>query len=539
VTVLVTTHYMEEAARADRIGFMRAGRMLREGTPGEIKVSLGSADLDVAFFRLCARDEESRASNKTPVSFAESDESVERISSSSTTDGDEVPLINPRSDSIAAEGQGSVSGLSCFRALCHKNLLVLRRNGLFMSFQAVMPVITFLVFVACVGPPLKDLRLAVYNGEGSCVVEKDTLDCPLGEGMGLFDLIAGGMAMGAKLSCSVLAQVDPAVFGSISHWPSLEAAQESVLLGQSDAVVSFAPDFSAALTRRVLATAFLSAGEIAPNETLSFGAMTVRLDATDTTIATSISTSLARSVHSFLVGYADNCSLPELARLLRASSGFDLNTTVQEAHLGHPVPPAILSVAMLPGMMALILQMLAMALTSDLLIKEKAAGLLVRDFVCGMSLTLALLANLLVMLIVVAAQIAFSVLLLWLLFRRDLSASLLLALSALFLVQALCGMTLGLLLTAIFPTIDQVIQAGISLILPRLGSHVRRAVAATRHARVADAGIAMALPGTLACNSTWPLQRRPNWRKENSCYYSFFSPDCFESPWRQLRKTIE
>jgi len=45
-TVIVTTHYMEEAARADKVGLMRAGRMLREGSPQDVKRDFGVRDLD-------------------------------------------------------------------------------------------------------------------------------------------------------------------------------------------------------------------------------------------------------------------------------------------------------------------------------------------------------------------------------------------------------------------------------------------------------------------------------------------------------------
>ncbi len=53
---MITTHYMEEAAQADKIGFVRSGRMLREGAPEEVMASLGTADLDQAFLRLCQND---------------------------------------------------------------------------------------------------------------------------------------------------------------------------------------------------------------------------------------------------------------------------------------------------------------------------------------------------------------------------------------------------------------------------------------------------------------------------------------------------
>ena len=34
-TVVITTHFMEEADKADRIGFMRGGRILVEGAPAK------------------------------------------------------------------------------------------------------------------------------------------------------------------------------------------------------------------------------------------------------------------------------------------------------------------------------------------------------------------------------------------------------------------------------------------------------------------------------------------------------------------------
>ncbi len=40
VGVLVSTPYMDEAARCTRLGFLRSGRMLREGTPVELRDTL-------------------------------------------------------------------------------------------------------------------------------------------------------------------------------------------------------------------------------------------------------------------------------------------------------------------------------------------------------------------------------------------------------------------------------------------------------------------------------------------------------------------
>ncbi|MBI3287597.1 MAG: ABC transporter ATP-binding protein [Chloroflexi bacterium] len=51
VTILVSSHVMDEAERCDRLGFMREGRLLAEGTTEELKRQAGATDLEQAFLR--------------------------------------------------------------------------------------------------------------------------------------------------------------------------------------------------------------------------------------------------------------------------------------------------------------------------------------------------------------------------------------------------------------------------------------------------------------------------------------------------------
>jgi ABC-2 type transport system ATP-binding protein len=48
-TILITTHYMDEARRCDRIGFIRKGRIIAEGSPEELLDKTGTHSLEDAF----------------------------------------------------------------------------------------------------------------------------------------------------------------------------------------------------------------------------------------------------------------------------------------------------------------------------------------------------------------------------------------------------------------------------------------------------------------------------------------------------------
>ena len=56
VTLVISSHVMDEAERCDRLGLMRAGRMLAEGTPSELRSQGGTENLEQAFLNL-AEDE--------------------------------------------------------------------------------------------------------------------------------------------------------------------------------------------------------------------------------------------------------------------------------------------------------------------------------------------------------------------------------------------------------------------------------------------------------------------------------------------------
>ncbi len=51
-TLLVSSHVMDEAGRCDRLLLIREGRLIADDTPGQIRATAGTDDLDEAFLRL-------------------------------------------------------------------------------------------------------------------------------------------------------------------------------------------------------------------------------------------------------------------------------------------------------------------------------------------------------------------------------------------------------------------------------------------------------------------------------------------------------
>ncbi|MFH0829447.1 MAG: ABC transporter ATP-binding protein [Candidatus Kerfeldbacteria bacterium] len=55
-TILMTTHYMDEAVRCDRVGLMRHGKLIAEGTPDELRRETNTATMEETFLWLAGRN---------------------------------------------------------------------------------------------------------------------------------------------------------------------------------------------------------------------------------------------------------------------------------------------------------------------------------------------------------------------------------------------------------------------------------------------------------------------------------------------------
>ena len=156
-TVIITTHYIEEAALAHKVGFLRQGRLLTEGSPKQLTSQYQLQSLEKVFYKLCYEDDQDQ---------------LDAIKG----------VVDLGVDIIEGGSELKVRKMNAFNALLSKNMKVLKRHWTFMVFQTLLPLVSYLVFIGAIGQPIRDLGLAVHNEDSDkCALItgiKDNITCP-------------------------------------------------------------------------------------------------------------------------------------------------------------------------------------------------------------------------------------------------------------------------------------------------------------------------------------------------------------------------
>ncbi len=145
VTIFVSTHFMNEAERCDRISLMHAGRVLAVGTPAELAQSKGTDDLEEAFvgyLREAAGEPDaapSDAAAQTPaVAFPETPQGA-------------YPIFDP----------------ARLWAFARREATEIIRDPLRLAFAFLGPIILMLAFGYGISFDVDELPYAVYDRDQS------------------------------------------------------------------------------------------------------------------------------------------------------------------------------------------------------------------------------------------------------------------------------------------------------------------------------------------------------------------------------------
>ena len=170
VTIFVTTHFMNEALRCDRISFMHKGMVLAVGTPEELRVAKKAPTLEQAFIDYISESERDSQSRETP---AQEKVGESRQAASQPRDDERR---SRRPDELGADGETAASGatgsavsvpkLAFFQmvfAFARREMIELFRDRIRMFFAVVGPSILIIVCSLCFSLDIKEVRYAAMD----------------------------------------------------------------------------------------------------------------------------------------------------------------------------------------------------------------------------------------------------------------------------------------------------------------------------------------------------------------------------------------
>ncbi|XP_038163354.1 ABC transporter G family member 23 isoform X3 [Cyprinodon tularosa] len=424
VSVIITTHYIEEARQANVVGLMRNGHLLAEGPPDALMKQHCATTLEHAFLQLCeTSDQNSTQESSSESGTLEKDQTFpngrdesEPILAVGPPPVEEVPKCTvdwkERARHILPKGRN-------IGALVIKTMVRMKRMPGSLCFQFLLPVIQISLICLCVGGDPKGIKVAVVNNDTS--------------------------PASSSYSQSLLSFLDNS---SVIQVPvTHNEAFEGVYKGEYWGVIGFGQNFTSYLTKRILQRQV-------SKEVIDGGSVHVWLDLTNRQIGLMLQKQLHQAFQAFidykLGSAAYLAALPiKFEEPIYGSLNTDFTTYV--------TPGAVLSISFY----------LAVGLTALSFVLERKEGLLDRCWVAGVSSMETMLAHLFSQLFVISVQIVLMLLFILLVFKIPNEGSLFLVV-CLIVLQGVTGISFGLVISAGIDDEQSANQAALGIFYPNL-----------------------------------------------------------------------
>lgn len=163
ISIIITTHYIEEARNADIVGFMRNGRILAQANPEQLLERYQLTSLEALFLRLCEREPDSiETTDFCQVRPKAINQNIEM--NPIQQEGHSEPSITNAPVKLKPYHRTNVD-LWHVWALFKKNMLRLIRSYIIFTFFIFLPSIqTFLFFMSLRKNP-SNFPVAIYSPE--------------------------------------------------------------------------------------------------------------------------------------------------------------------------------------------------------------------------------------------------------------------------------------------------------------------------------------------------------------------------------------
>jgi ribosome-dependent ATPase len=158
VTIFISTHFMNEAQRCDRLSLMHAGRVLAVGTPDELRQSHGGGSLEDAFIAYLQEVVAAPAAHTTSDASSSTDETVR--SASGVAKSEPSPsLVRPRRSPMAS--------LRRTWAFARREAVEVTRDRIRLAFALLGPLLLLVTFGYGISFDIENLRYAVLDRDQS------------------------------------------------------------------------------------------------------------------------------------------------------------------------------------------------------------------------------------------------------------------------------------------------------------------------------------------------------------------------------------
>ncbi|GJL68841.1 MAG: ABC transporter ATP-binding protein/permease [Nitrospirales bacterium] len=146
VTIFISTHFMNEAMRCDRVSLMHAGRVLACDTPTALQTGRGASNLEEAFIGFI----------QDAIGQAKEESTAFTITQAKAPPASNKTLAN-------APGQRSVVSLGRLLAYSHRETLEVLRDPIRLAFAFVGSALLMLIFGFGITTDVENLRYAVLD----------------------------------------------------------------------------------------------------------------------------------------------------------------------------------------------------------------------------------------------------------------------------------------------------------------------------------------------------------------------------------------
>jgi ABC-type multidrug transport system ATPase subunit/ABC-type multidrug transport system permease subunit len=175
VTVIITTHYIEEARGADRVGLMRHGKLLAEADPESLIKEYDATNLEDVFLQLCRAEHYTKGRHTSELpEVMEKGQSVVERRPPPQKNVNKFPSINEieatnENDALLRPKSTKKSSNCCTKSMQHvfaiarRKLTQLLRNWRLFAFELLLPVFQVFLLLSAIGGDPHNLKIAVFN----------------------------------------------------------------------------------------------------------------------------------------------------------------------------------------------------------------------------------------------------------------------------------------------------------------------------------------------------------------------------------------